>query len=403
MQELQASHQFRYVGRGCDWTCIERRRAAVDPRRDSSRARIMGMTMLAAPTRTDPIGPREWMIDDDVVRLREWGSTRVYDLPDLLEPSAECFVGSAPTCAIRLQDAWRLISRRHARLVRGSSGWIMQDAGSKNGLWFDNGRRLAAGLSPGVEVGIGSLTLIAESELLARLRERVSRLLGWREDRRGIVDRALRSIRASAMLAAPLLLHGDGNLVDIARQLHRVAFSSTRPFIVCDPRRQTPNETSRSAESRPTLAEALDAAQGGTVCVWASRLPHDYAERCDDARKRDVRARLVVCYRDPEVPPETWQGAIRIPPLSERVEEIDQLVDEYAADTLSALGRSPMRLGVSAHEREWLRRRRIRSVPELARAVERIVAIRELGTIERASQWLRISRVALSRWLNRGH
>lgn len=361
------------------------------------------MTMQVVPTRTDPIPSREWAIDDDVVRLREWGSERAYELPDKSDSSAECFVGSAPSCAIRLDDAWRLVSRRHARLVRGSTGWIMQDAGSKNGLWFDNGRRLAVGLSPGVEVGIGSLTLIAESERLAALRANVSRLLGWRDDRHGVVDRALRSTRTSAMLAAPLVLQGDGNLVEIARQIHGAAFGSTRPFIVCDPRRRSTDATSRSAESRSTLADARDAARGGTVCVWSSRLPHDFEERRDDLRKRDVRARLVVCYRDPEVPPETWPGVIRIPPLSERIEEIDRLVDEYAADTLAALGRSPTRLGVSAPEREWLRRRRLRSVAELARAVERIVAIRELGTIERASRWLHISRVALSRWLNRGH
>lgn len=360
------------------------------------------MTMHVGATRTDPLGPCEWLIEDDVVRLREWGTERTYELPRTSESFAEWTVGASSGCEIQLVDTWRMVSRVHARLVRGCGGWVMQDAGSKNGLWVDNGRRLAIGLTPGVEVGIGSLTLIAESEQLAALRFAVSRLLGWDEDRRGIVDRALRSIRMAATLAAPLVLCGDGNLVDIARQIHRVAFGNEHPFIVCDPRRRRSAASSRSAESRTTLTDALEAARGGTVCVWSSRLPADFADRRDELRRRDVRARLVVCYREPELPPDTCPGVVRIPPLSERNDEMDAIVDAYAADVIAALGQRATGIGVSAHEREWLRRRRLHSIAELARAVERVVAIRELGTIERASEWLGISRVALSRWLNRG-
>ncbi len=358
--------------------------------------------MQAAATQTDPLGPREWMIDDDVVRLREWGSERAYELPTTTESFAEWTIGSGSGCEIRLVDVWRMVSRRHAHLVRGYGGWIMHDADSKNGLWLDNGRRAAIGLSPGVEVGIGSLTLIAESSRLVALRSFLSRLLGWSDACRGVVDRALRSIRMSATLTAPLVLSGDGNLVDIARQIHRVAFGNARPFIICDPRRRRFKATSRSAESRTTISEAINAARGGTMCVWSSRLPPDFDAWREVLRRRDVRARLVICYRDPETPPETWPGVVHVPALSERSDEIDAIMDAYAADAMSALGRRDVQPGISAHEREWLRRRRPRTTAELARAVERLVAIRELGTIERAAEWVGISRVALSRWLNRG-
>src|SRR5690606_13896671 len=103
-------------------------------------------------------------------------------------------------------------------------------------------------------------------------------------------------------------LYGDGNLVDVARQIHGIAFGNARPFIVCDPRRRRSAATSRSAESRTTLAEAIDAARGGTICVWSSRLPVDFEDRRDELRRRDVRARLVICYRDPELPPESCAG-----------------------------------------------------------------------------------------------
>lgn len=356
--------------------------------------------MLVAATRTDPVGLREWMIDDEVTRLREWGSDRTYDLPRTTA-NAELTVGSASTCEIRLDDGWRSVSRRHARLVREPSGWVMHDAGSKNGLWLDNGRRLAIGLAPGVEVGIGSLTLIAESDRLVALRSIFSRLLGWSDDHRGIVDRALRSLRMSATLAAPLVLCGEGNLVEVARQIHRAAFGNARRFIVCDPRRRHSDATSRSAESRKTLTEAIEAARGGTICVWSSRLPVDFDERREDLRQRDVRARLVVCYRDPEVPRETCAAVVRIPPLSERRAEIDAIIDAYAADVIVELGARAKSSGVSRHERDWLRQRRPSSISELARAVERVVAIREIGSIERAAEWLGISRVGLSSWLNR--
>lgn len=357
--------------------------------------------MEVAATQIDPVGASEWTIDDDVTRLRVWGSERTYELPRSAEPFAAWTVGSASTCEIRLIDAWRMVSRVHARLVRGYGGWIMQDAGSKNGLWLDNGRRRAIGLSPGVEVGIGSLTLIAESERLVALRSTVARLLGWSEERRGSVDRALRSIRMTATLTAPLVLYGEGNLVEVARQIHDVAFGRERPFIVCDPRRRRSEATSRSPESRTTLADAIEAARGGTICVWSSRLPADFESRREELQRRDVRARLVICYRDPELPPDTYSGVVHIPSLFERSDEIDAIVDAYAVDALSALGQRGTRTEVFAHEREWLRRRRLRSIAELARAVERLVAIRELGTIERAAAWLGISRVALSRWLNR--
>lgn len=357
------------------------------------------MTTLTAATRTDPLGPREWLIDDDIIQLREWGSERTYRLPR--DPEGEWLVGAAPTCTIQLVDSWHLVSRHHARLVRGHGGWVIYDAGSKNGLWLDNGRRLAIGLSPGLEVGIGSLTLIAESERLIALRALLSRLLGWSEERRPIVDRALRSIRMAAMLESPLVVCGDGNLVDLACQIHRSAFGPDRPFIVCDPRRRRPVATSRSAESRTTLREAMQAARSGTICVWASRLPEDFEKYREQLADRAVRARLFVCYREPEQPPEPMPGIVRIPPLSERARELDMIMDAYAADVLTALGRGATESAITPHEREWLRHRRPSSIAELARAVERIVAIRELGSIERAAQWLGISRVALSRWLAR--
>jgi hypothetical protein len=72
---------------------------------------------------------------------------------------------------------------------------------------------------------------------------------------------ALRSIRMAATRRTALVLHGDGDLVPIARAIHRRAFGAERPFIVCDPRRRQTRETVRSPENyetgMPAFADAI--------------------------------------------------------------------------------------------------------------------------------------------------
>lgn len=351
---------------------------------------------MANVTKTDPLGQHEWALDDEVIQLREWGTDRSHPLPQGL---GEWTVGSAGDCAIRLVDAPLFVSRYHAKLARVPAGAILVDAGSKNGIWLDDARRHELALAPGIEVGIGSLRLIAESERSIQLREFLGRLLGWSDARRGDVDRALRAMRAFATLRAPLVLHGEGDLVLLARQLHDRAIGPERPFVVADSRRMRSQETSRSAESRATATEAVSAALGGTLCVWSGRFPDDFADVRDYLADRGVRVRLIVCARDSDPPPDDAATSIVVPPLSERANEIDRIIDEYAADAIAKLGAKPT--SFTAQEHHWLRHRRPRSVAEVARATERLVAIREYGGITKAAARLGITHVALSRWLER--
>ncbi|MEO7734966.1 MAG: FHA domain-containing protein [Kofleriaceae bacterium] len=213
---------------------------------------------IMEPTKTDSTNGTEWKLNDVVIQLREWGTDRTYELPTAT--SGEWLVGAARTCAVYLTDDRRYVSRRHARLSRDHETWTLTDNGSKNGLWLDNARRPSFVLAPGIEVGIGSLRLIAESDRVIALRAFLSRILGWSDERREQVDRALRAIRDMATQRSSLVLNGEGDLVSVARALHQRALGDGKPFIVCDPRRMSMRRTPRSAENFGDVRAAMQAA-----------------------------------------------------------------------------------------------------------------------------------------------
>ncbi|HWU90348.1 MAG TPA: FHA domain-containing protein, partial [Kofleriaceae bacterium] len=202
----------------------------------------------------------DWSIHDEVVRLREWGSDHVHALPASV---TEWIVGAAATCSLRLDDPSSRVSRRHARLVRTSSQWSIQDLGSKNGVRIDGIRCEECVLEPGGEIGLGGITLIAESPRSIALRDYVARLLGWSPDQLGTVDHALRSLRLAASRRHALVLHGPDDLVPIAHGLHLRVLGAERPFIVCDPRRRRSEGSVRVAANIDRAVPAVRAAAGG--------------------------------------------------------------------------------------------------------------------------------------------
>jgi hypothetical protein len=229
--------------------------------------------MALAGTKTD-VERSEWAIDDAVVRLRVWGTDWSFVLPSEGEP----IVGSAETCGIRLHDPTERVSRQHARVVRQSGGWAICDLDSKNGIYVDGAKRDNAVLTAGVEVGVGGLTVIAESTRLIALRSFLARLLGWSGDRIETVDLALRAVRLAATRRARLVISGDGDLMPIAYGIHELALGSEKPFVACDPRRRRSEATARSVATIDVGMTALEAAAGGTLCIWSQRVPRDFAE-----------------------------------------------------------------------------------------------------------------------------
>jgi hypothetical protein len=344
------------------------------------------MTETAAATRTDVAGPNGWGISDEVTQLREWGTGIEYPLPATQGLS---IVGAAPDAWLRLWDPSGRISRQHATLTYAQGSWTISDLDSKNGIHLDGVRVGSCCLLPGVEIRIGSVTLIAESPRFIALRGFLARLMGWRDERREEVDQALFSIRVAATHREPLLLRGAGSLVPIARQLHQHVCGD-RPFVVV------------TAQTRGV--DALAAAAGGTLCVWRHQQPEDFDEVVAALRGPGACALLVVCAhafpRGNDIASQivTVVRSILIPPLVDRTRELPRIVEEYGADAVAACGGGQM----TPADREWVANHAAGSLHEIAMATRRIVALHACGgSVTQAAKLLGIAHGSLSDWLAR--
>lgn len=351
---------------------------------------------MNALTRTDHHSS-EWAIDDEVIQLRGWAAHKTYVLSEVA--SGACTVGAADTCTLRLHDPSERVSRVHASLLHDRNKWLIRDLGSKNGVLVDGARRTEAVLEPGFEVGIGGITLIAESALSIALRGFLARLLGWSDSCAEAVDLALRSVRMAATRRVALVLCGDGDLVPTARSLHRHARGKDRPFIVCDPHRHTGKATARSAENCASAAEALAVAAGGTVCVRSYRLPTDFNAIVENLRNPGSRVQLMVCAESEEDCDLYHVRPIVIPALGEREPEIDRIIQEYAEDAVAEL--ATPRSGFHASDHEWVREYACQSLPEIEKATLRLVALRASRNLSDAAARLGMAPVSLARWVGR--
>lgn len=355
-------------------------------------------------TKTDPRFV-EWNVDDDVIRLREWASDRFHDLPLPAPPGAEerpdigdWLVGSADDCAFRLSDPSHRVSRRHARLLRERSRWSLLDLGSKNGLRVDGTRQTTAMLHPGMEIGIGGITLIAESLRLIELRSFLARIIGWSPDRAETIDLAMRAVRMAQARRTPLVLRGEGDLVPIAQDLHRRELGPDRPFILCDPRRQSLEANVRSSTNFERGLEALAAARGGSLCVRSNRPPQDFVKVISALRDPDSGVQLIVCDSSPHDAEALLAVPITIPPLASRKDEIPHIIHEYTMDAAHEFS-VPMRF--YTEDRDWVLQHSSSSLHEIEKGTRRLVALRAAGSVLGAAEMLGMAAVSLRRWVGR--
>jgi hypothetical protein len=345
---------------------------------------------IAVETRTDPAGPNEWHIRDEVFRLREWGTSSVHSLPPTRAP---LIIGAAEECWLRLWDPAGRVSRKHAELRYSErAGWTISDL-SKNGVHLDGApvKSLPLPLVPGIQIRIGSVTLIAESPLLCALRELLARFIGWGDEHGETVDQALYSVRIAATHREPLLLCGPGNLVSIARLLHRHALGE-QPFVAYAPR-----------ATYVSGLDALAAAAGGTLCVWRDRQPADFDEVVAALRGPAPRVSLVICAhafpRGNDIASQivTAFRSILLPPLAERARELHRIIDAYANDAITTFGG-----GLAPADRDWIAGHASDTLPQIEKATRRIIALHACGeNVTPAAKLLSMSHGSLSEWVAR--
>lgn len=250
-----------------------------------------------------------------------------------------------------------------------------------------------------MEIGVGATTFVAESQRTIRLRAFCQRLLGFHGDRMRAVDQALRAIRLARAHRAPLVLCGEGDLVPVARALHRHTLGDKAPFIVCDRRRRNTRESVRAPANLPDCAEAFAAATGGTLCLQHKRLPADICDILRRAHEPESEVQLVVCMARPT----TQLGgplAIEIPPLQLRELEVPRIVDEYARDAIAELrirSESPF----TDRDRWWVISHCARSLPEIEKATLRVVALAASQSLTLAAARLGMAKISLDRWVGR--
>jgi FHA domain-containing protein len=340
-----------------------------------------------------------WLGGKPVLQLRQWGTEASYPLPP--QELAEVVIGSHPSDVdLRLLDVTGSISRRHARMVRSSDAeWTIRDLNSRNGIRIDGVRMTSSSaITPGTEIGIGGVTLIAENTPLLSLRAYLARLLGWGTGALADIDQAVRAIRWAAYRRIPLTIAGREDLVGVARQLHTRCMPPRAPFVVCG-RRYKSEARIEATKTTDNVFDAFELAEGGTICVRASDLPDDYDELYDMVHDSPSSQLYIVSKRASRGRPDRVQP-IAVADLSRRpAQDRARVVHEYALDALRELGGDAG--AFTADEHEWVLRNECGSFGDIEDATLRIVAHNVAGTVYQAATRLGVSHQALGRWFDR--
>ena len=341
-------------------------------------------------------GAECWQLDDNVMRLRRWALDGGQVFP---QRSAEgLVVGSGEASWLRIDDDRGRVSRRHAVISGGDGKWVLEDAGSTNGIMADGVTRTMVELEAGMELWLGGVTLVAESLRSIALRAFLGRLLGWSPERMEDVDLALRAIRIAKKRQGALVLCGTDKLALLARALHHRVLGADRPFVMCDPRRERVDESIRAALNYQSGMEALPAARDGSLCIWTRRPPPDVAEMRRALKNPDTRVQLIVCGTEPREAEIFGVAPIAVPSLSSRTKDLPRIIEEYAHEITADLGLE--RSSFPRGDQSWVLHQSSGSLPEIEQAILRILRLRQVdGDRTVAADQLGMSKSYLNKWI----
>lgn len=152
-------------------------------------------------------------------------------------------------------------------------------------------------------------------------------------------------------------------------------------------------------ENYASTASGLRAGAGGTLCVWAKRLPSDFSATREQRDAPQNRTRLIICAHTIDQLGLLSGGVVHVPPLSTRVNDVERIIDEYARDAIRRLGARASSFTEQDHA--WLVEHKPATLAEIERATLRRVALSEYGGVTAAAEQLGLTHSAFSRWLAR--
>lgn len=352
-----------------------------------------------AHTPTSPV-PRPPWSGDEVVQLRVWASEQTFPI---FAESRKLAIGTAPSCAIQVHDIASFVSREHAYLEREANHWCIVDR-SKNGLYLDGARYGKAHLLPGMRVGLGPhVTLVAESARTIALRAALARMMGWSTELADALDVAFQNLRFAVAGRAVFMLCGDGDLLELAQELHQIACGQQRPLVLCSTgskRRQSSDHEAVAMDALKRVSsgrEALRLAPGGTICLDNRRLPRDLIPMLEQLRDtRGLVQTLVIVLSKYVRKTEVFTPTpVAVPLLSTRKREIERLFVEYETLSTERLHIAPLHL--EAAQRQWIREH-CETLSDFKVSVLRLIALRHAGSAYGAAGLLKMSCSGLRQW-----
>ena len=313
-------------------------------------------------------------------------------------------IGSSPDNELRLTDP--LVSRYHLELTAGQ-GIVVHDLGSRNGTFIGDIRVQDASVPPGTRIRVGATVLSAvDAEQVVRPQAKDATLPGVIIRSAAMRDLATKA-RVLAESNASVLIQGEtGTGKDVlARAIHELGPRRKGPFVVVDAAALAPtliasqlfgHERGAFTGADRRHEGAFEQANGGTVFLdEIGELPASVQPALLGVLERRKFRRLggkddvttdvrLVCATHRDLRAEANAGTFRadlyfriavarlfVPPLRERPEEIDALVEHFATEMTGVPGQPFAEATLAAlRTHRWTGNvRELRNVVESALAV----------------------------------
>jgi hypothetical protein len=170
---------------------------------------------------------------------------------------------------------------------------------------------------------------------------------------------------------------------------------------VSDPRRGDVAASVRSPGNRTSGVAGFMAAERGTLCVRAVRLPRDFPQLLALLGTTTDDVAFTVCTdgKAPDSPCLARPAPVIVPPLFRRGEEIRRIISEYAQDAIAELDAPPG--SFTAQDMVWVLEHSSSSFADIENGTMRLVALRTSRNLAHAAARLGLAPVSLTRWIGR--